>query len=94
MSITYVDPTGETSSAVQPYALSLDVSKRPLRLALVANSFPDVRNFVDCIERALAPLLPGATLTVWQKPSVEPVSPKMLDDIVAQSDGVIAALGH
>ena len=94
MSITYVDPTGQPSSPVQPYDLHLDLSKRPLRIALIANTFPDIPRFVDCVEKALKPLLPGATLKVWQKPSVEPVTPKVLEEILAQSDAVVAALGH
>jgi hypothetical protein len=94
MTITYVSPEAETSTPAEPYALRLDLAKKPLRIALVSNTFPDVRNFVDCVEQALAPLLPGAKVKVWQKPSVEPVTPKMLEEIVAESDAVVAALGH
>ena len=94
MTITFVNPGAETSSPVEPYALRLDIRKHPLRIALVSNTFPDVRNFVDCVEQALQPLLPGAKVKVWQKPSVEPVTQKMLEEIVAESDAVVAALGH
>jgi hypothetical protein len=94
MTVTYVDPSGQPTAPIEPYTLGVDTAKRPLRLALIANTFPDIPRFVDCLQKALQPLLPGATLKVWQKPSVEPVTPKVLEEIAAQSDAVVAALGH
>ena len=94
MTITFVDPTAESSTPPQPYAPRLDLSKRPLRIALVSNTFPDVRNFTDCVEQALIPLVNGGTVKVWQKPSTEPVTEKMLGEITAGSDAMVAFLGH
>lgn len=94
MAITFVDPSAESSTPPQPYTPRLDRSKHPLRIALVSNSFPDVRNFVDCVEEALKPLVAGGTVKVWQKSSVEPVTDTMLDEITAGSDAMVAFLGH
>jgi hypothetical protein len=94
MTIEYLDPAAEESAPVEQYGLKLDLAKRPLTLGLIANSFPDARNFMDHVERALADLLPGATLRRYQKPAVDPVSPKVLAEIERECDGVVAAWGH
>jgi len=94
MTVTFVDPTGQPAAPVQPYELGVDFARRPLRLALIANAFPDITRFVECLVPALQSLLPEATLKVWQKPDVDPVTSDMLAIIVAESDAVISALGH
>ena len=94
MTVTFVDPSAESSTAPQPYTPRLNLGKRPLRIALVSNTFPDVRNFVDCVEQALIPLVEGGQVKVWQKPSTEPVTEKMLEEITAGSDVMVAFLGH
>jgi hypothetical protein len=94
MTIDFLDPAAEQSAPVEQYGLRLDLAKRPLALGLIANSFPDSRNFMDHVERALADLLPGVTLRRYQKPTVEPVSPKVLAEIERDCDGVVAAWGH
>ena len=94
MTITYLEPTAEKAAPPEPYTLKLDTRKRPLTLALIANSFPDSTNFMDCVERALAGLLPGATLKRYQKPTVDPINDKMLARIRQECDGVLAAWGH
>ena len=94
MSIRFLDPTGAPATPVEPYDRKLDLGRRPLRLALIANSFPDTTNFMDCVEQALAELMPDATLRRYQKPTVEPVTPAMLADITRDCDGVISAWGH
>ena len=94
MTIDFLDPAAEQSAPAEHYGLKLDLAKRPLALGLIANSFPDARNFMDHVERALADLLPGVTLRRYQKPAVDPVSPKVLADIERDCDGVVAAWGH
>lgn len=94
MSVTYVDPAAEESTPAEPYELFLDFGKRPLTLALLANAFPDAANFTNCVEAALAEQLPGVTLRRYQKSSVDPVLPDMLDDIAENCDGVVAIWGH
>jgi len=94
MTINFLDPAAEASAPLESYGLRLDITKRPLALGLIANSFPDSRNFMDHVERALADLLPGVTLRRYQKPTVEPVSPKVLAEIGRDCDGVVAAWGH
>lgn len=94
MAVTYVDPAAEESTPVEAYELFLDTKRRPLTIGLLANAFPDATHFTDCIEAALAPHLPGATFKRYQKASVDPVQPAMLDEIVAGCDGVISVWGH
>ena len=94
MTIDFLDPAAEQSAPAEHYGLKLDLAKRPLSLGLIANSFPDARKFMDHVERALADLLPGVTLRRYQKPAVDPVSPKVLADIERDCDGVVAAWGH
>lgn len=94
MLITYVEPEAESWSPEHEYALGVDLAERPLRVALVANTFPDVRPFVDHLEGELRALLPGAEFTIWQKPNVESVVPAVLDDILANADVLVTAIGH
>lgn len=94
MSITYVDPAAEESTPAEPYELFLDVGKQQLTIGLLANAFPDAANFTNCVETALAAQLPGVTLLRYQKPSVDPVQPEMLREIVERCDGVVAIWGH
>ena len=94
MTIAYLEPTAEKAAPPEHYTLRLNTAKQPLTLGLIANSFPDATNFMDCMERALAELLPGATLKRYQKPTVEPVNDKTLNRIRTECDGVIAAWGH
>jgi hypothetical protein len=94
MAVTYVDPAAEESTPAEPYELFLDVTKRPITIGLIANAFPDATNFVDCIEIALKDLLPGATFNRYQKPSVDPIAPEMLQKLAGECDGMVAAWGH
>ena len=94
MAVTYVDPAAEESTPAEPYELFLDITRRPLTIALLANSFPDATNFTDCIETALNAALPGVTLKRYQKSSVDPVLHAMHAEITADCDGLIAVWGH
>ena len=94
MAVTYVDPAAEDSTPAEAYELFLDTKQRPLTIGLLANAFPDATNFMDSVERALATVLPGATLKRYQKPSVDPVLQPLLEQITAECDGLISAWGH
>ena len=94
MTITYVDPAAEESTPAEAYELFLDMNQRPLTIGLLANAFPDATNFTDCLESALTAALPGVTFKRYQKASVDPVLPAMLDEIVAGCDGLISVWGH
>ena len=94
MAVTYVDPAAEESAPGEPYELFLDLTARPLNIGLLANAFPDAANFTDCLESALTDALPGVTFKRYQKASVDPVLPEMLDSIARDCDGVIAVWGH
>jgi hypothetical protein len=94
MAVTYLDPAAEESPPAEPYELFLDLTRRPLTLGLVANAFPDATNFMDAIEVCVAEALPGVTLKRYQKSSVDPVTPEMLDAIARECDGMLAAWGH
>lgn len=94
MTVSYVDPSAEKPAPPEAYTRRLDTARRPLTLGLIANAFPDGTNFMDCVERALADVLPGVALRRYQKPSVGPLAPQMLADIVRDCDGVLAGWGH
>ena len=94
MSITYVDPAAEATTPAEPYELFLDFGNQPITLGLLANAFPDAANFTDCVEAALKEHVPGVTLRRYQKLSVDPVLPDMLQDIADNCDGVVAIWGH
>ena len=94
MAVTYLDPTPEATTPVEPYELFLNLAERPLKLGLLANAFPDATNFMDAVERHITGLVPGVTILRYQKPSVEPMSDEMLADIARDCDGLVAAWGH
>jgi hypothetical protein len=94
MAVTYVDPTAEESRPADPYELFVDITRRPLTLGLIANSFPDATNFMDAVERHVVGALPGVTVRRYQKPTVDAVTDDMLKDIARDCDGVLAAWGH
>lgn len=94
MAVTYVDPAAEESKPAEPYELFLDWNTQPLRIGLIANAFPDATNFTNCLETALTAALPGVAFPRYQKSSVDPVLPEMLDAIAKECDGVIAIWGH
>lgn len=94
MSVTYLDPSGEPSTPITAYDRRLDVSRRPLTLGLIANSFPDAKPFTDCLEKALAKLLPEALFKRYQKPTTDPIGKEALAKVIAECDAVIAAWGH
>ena len=94
MPVVYLDPAAEESVPAEPYQLFLDLARRPLTLGLIANAFPDATNFMDAVAREVAAMLPGVTLKRYQKPTVEPVSEKMLAEITGECDGLLAAWGH
>jgi hypothetical protein len=94
MAVTYVDPAAEQSTPAEPYELFLDMEQRPLTIALLANAFPDATNFTNCLEAALRARLPGVTFRRYQKPSVDPIAPEMLQKLAGECDGMVAAWGH
>jgi len=94
MTISYLEPTAERAAPPEPYERRVDCSKRPFTLGLVANSFPDSAHFMNHVERALAELLPGATLKRYQKPTVDPISEATLEEVARDCDAVVASWGH
>jgi len=94
MTISYLEPTAERAAPPEPYEHRVDCATRPLTLGLVVNSFPDSANFMNHVERALAELLPGATLKRYQKPNVDPISEATLEEVARDCDAVVASWGH
>jgi hypothetical protein len=95
MSITFVDPRAEPGAPVEPYALRADLDAADLRIALLANGFPDSVNFLDQIEVALREVLPHATFGRWDKGDASSVaSPEVLAEITATCQVAVAAYGH
>jgi hypothetical protein len=93
MTVTFLDPAAEEGVDAEPYELFADTSQ-PLRLALIANSFPDGTRFMDKLEEVLAELLPTATLRRYQKPNVAPVTEEQIEAITEECDAVVSAWGH
>jgi len=94
MSVQYLDPAAESGVPVEAYELFLDLERRPLTVGLIANAFPDATNFMDCLEEALTPLLPGVRFARYQKATVHPIETEQLAELAAACDGAIAAWGH
>ncbi len=94
MPVTYLDPAGEARVEPQPYTLRLDISRRPLTLGLIANSFPDGTEFMDCLERSLLRELPGVATRRFQKPFVDPITDEVQAALKAECHAAVAVWGH
>ena len=93
MPVTFLDPTAEAGTAVEPYELFADTSG-PIRLGLIANAFPDGARFMDKLEAVLATAMPQATFRRYQKANVAAVTDEQIDAITEECDAVVAAWGH
>jgi hypothetical protein len=91
----FLDPRAEPSSPVEAYALSIDLTRRPVTIGLLANGFPDSVAFLRQVEAALATRLPHAAFHHIDKSDASSVvSDSMLDSIVSECRAVVAAYGH
>jgi len=91
----FLDPRAEPSLPVEAYALSIDLTRGPLTIGLLANGFPDSVAFLRRVEVALTAHLPHAGFHHFDKGDASSVvSDAMLDSIVSECRAVVAAYGH
>ena len=97
MPVTYLDPIPASSTPSDPYTLSVGTS-RPLRIGLVANSFPGSARFLSSVAHAVAKTL-ASDFTSYEKDRMGLNASIMLradqvegmrDDV----DAVVTAYGH
>ena len=94
MSIQFHDPRAAPLAPPEPYRLTADLSQ-PLVMGLLANGFPDSVAFLEALEQALIPLLPGARFRHYNKgnPSIR-VTEEMLGAISRECTVLATAYGH
>ena len=93
--IDYLDPRAESSIAVEPYALGVDLEARGGTVAYLANGFPDSERFLKAIADAIARRMPALGAAHWNKRNASiTASDDMLDEIEGQCQAAIAAYGH
>ena len=96
--IEFLDPRGVSSTKDEPYNLSLDITENQgagVRVALLANGFPDSELFMRKLGTALETCLPNVRTHVWSKvnPGVA-ASNDILDEIIDQCHVAVSAIGH
>lgn len=96
MSVTYLDPRGVVADHGEEYALTVDLNAGAPVIALLANGFPDSREFLDAVEAALAEALPAAEVRRYAKPNASAVAGEALvKEIVADGcTAAVTAYGH
>ena len=95
MPVEFLDPTGEANEAAGSYGLRLRTDGKAPRIGLLANSFLDSEAFLDCVQAALAHLVPGASFPRYLKPSITfPASKQLLNQISEECDALVTAWGH
>lgn len=95
MSVRFHDPRGVSAAPVEAYEHSIDLSTEGLSVGLLANGFPGSVEFLSAVESVMSDHLPHATFHSWNKGNASSaVSEKMLGEIVAECQTVVAAYGH
>lgn len=94
----FIDPRGDTATAIEPYRLSKDLTagtSSDVTVGLLANGFPDSENFIRAVGAAIQQRIPSIQTVVWNKGNagVE-VSDDMVSEILARCQVTIAAYGH
>lgn len=91
--ITYLDPVGEPTTAVLQYDLRADLTKSPLRLAVISNAFPDSDRFRTVLGQQLAERFPDAQVDLWEKLATQPYTDDHLAEL-RECDAVALLWGH
>lgn len=96
--IEFHDPRAATAVAVTPYTLAIDLEGRnggkALTIGFLANGFPDSDVFLEEVAAAMTRRT-GVQARHWNKGNASiPASPKILGEIQASCQAVIAAYGH
>lgn len=91
--ITYLDPVGEPTKNVIEYDFRVDLSKRPLRIGVISNSFPDSERFRNILGREVEQRFPGVDLRMWDKKATDAYTPEHLEEL-KEYDAVALLWGH
>ena len=96
--IKFLDPRGISSTIDEPYSLSRDITENQgagVRVALLANGFPDSELFMLKLGAALKDVLPNVRTQIWAKdnPGVA-ASNEILDEIFERCHVAVSAIGH
>jgi hypothetical protein len=96
MPVTYIDPRGVVADHGEEYTLAVDLTTGSPPIALLANGFPDSREFLDAVEAALTEALPGAQVQRFAKPNASaPATETLLKEIAASGCvAAVTAYGH
>ena len=95
--IEFHDPRATVGTPMEPYTLAHHFSETGAgsTIGLLANGFPDSDNFLASVGQALSQRMPALQVRNWNKgnPTVT-ASEKILADIQANCQAVVAAYGH
>lgn len=97
MTVTYLDPRGTTSRAVEPYTATLAPAKgAPLVIGLLANGFPDSEPFLHRVGESLLTRAPaGSTVMFRNKGNASAPAPEpLVNEMAKEVHCVVAAYGH
>ena len=93
--LTILDPRAAIGVAITPYALSIDIARPGLRIALVSNGFFDASKLLTCVGTALTGRLQSARVKLYeyQNPSLM-LAADVVAEIARDNDVAVTALGH
>jgi hypothetical protein len=93
--LTILDPRAEIGVAITPYALSIDITRPGLRVALLSNGFFDASKLLNAVGTCLTGRLKGARtkLYEYQNPSLTATA-EVIAEIARDNDVAVTALGH
>lgn len=96
--IEFHDPRAATVVAITPYTLGIDLegqdAGKAVTIGFLANGFPDSDVFLEEVAAAMSKRT-GVKARHWNKGNASiPASPKILGEIQASCQAVIAAYGH
>ncbi|MEO2035838.1 MAG: hypothetical protein ABGZ35_27500 [Planctomycetaceae bacterium] len=94
MTIQYHDPKAAPSTPAMPYRLAADLDGT-ITIGLLANGFPDSRQFLDAVESSLKKSVPNAAFKRYNKrnPSIC-ASEELMGEIANDCTAFISAYGH
>jgi hypothetical protein len=96
--IEFHDPRAPAAVAITPYTLAIDLEGRDagkdVTIGFLANGFPDSDVFLEEVATAMTRRT-GVKARHWNKGNASiPASPKILEEIQASCQAVVAAYGH
>lgn len=94
MTISFLDPRGESAVEARPYELDLALTPGTT-IGLLANGFPDSVAFLDAVGEAMVALRPELRFARYDKGDASAIAgDAMLGEIQHECAAVVAAYGH